>query len=269
VGSRGEVQIEIALDQSEDDAALVATLRYPSLGLGLRVHPQLLILPDPLEMQLPGMRIERRETEQCRGFLTAALRSRVRALKTVTMDDARTVARRVTPGFNEPALDRFIEAVLSLVDALIDAAEGVPPPAAMNDVLPAWRAFALATGARLSAGGMSLMAASVDGGVFDIATRFGPRAEVTGTSVQLQIDPPLAYRPDLADPATFAAAPPGCREIALALQASVRALVIDPHFLTVEIEGPTADPADLRPRLVEMLVLARRLRGERSPGPYR
>ena len=269
-GTRDEVQIEVALDQSEDEAALVTTLRYPSLGLGLRIAPQLVILlPDALELLLPGCRVERRETEQCKAFLTPELVSGLRAFKTARIDDTRAVVRKVSPGFDERALDGFLDKTLALVDALIAAIEGVPPPAAMANALPAWRAFAASNGARLSVGGMSLLAASVDGGLFDLTTRFGPRGEVIGTAVQLQLDPPLHFRVDVANPASFGAAPPGSRELATALQASVKQLVIDPHFLTIELDGPTLDPADLRPRFAEMIVLGRRLRGERTPGPYR
>ncbi len=154
-GTRGEVQIEVALDQSEDEAALVTTLRYPSLGLGLRVSPQLVILPDALELQLPGCRVERRETEQCKAFLTRDLMSGLRSFKTAQLDDTRAVVRKVTPGFEERALAGFLDKTLALVDALIAAIEGVPPPAAMAGALPAWRAFAASNGARLSVGGMS------------------------------------------------------------------------------------------------------------------
>lgn len=269
-GARGDVQIEIALDRGEGDAGLVATLSYPSLGLGLRVQPQVVnLLPDPIEVRLRGGRVERRETEQCEAFFAQRLTAALLAFKPPVIDDTRTVVRKATSGFNEYALETFIEATIALVDALVDAAERVPPPAAMTDALPAWRAFASATGARLCVGGMALTAASIDGGLFDVTTRFGRDAAVSGTSVRLQIDPPLDHRFDLADPGSFGAAPPGSREIALALQASVARLVIDRTSLSVDIDGPIADPAELRPRLAEMMALARRLRGERRPGPYR
>lgn len=271
LGARGDVQIEVLFDRDdEDEHALVATLRYPSLGLDLLVVPQLIVvLPSALELRVPRHRIQHREAEQAEAFLTEPLVTQLRTFKTIRADDTRLVVRSPAAGFDEPGIGRLLDRVTALVDTLIAAIEAVPPPAAMKDALPAWRVFAAATGARLCVGGMALLGASVDGAVLDVTTRFGARGEVTATVVQLQIDPPLDHRVDLADPSTFSAALPGCRELAMSLQASTQAISIDPQTLTIAIDGPTFDPADLRPRMIEMLVLARRLRGERSPGPYR
>jgi hypothetical protein len=120
-------------------------------------------------------------------------------------------------------------------------------------------------------GGLTLRGAGVDGAIFDLWTRLGSHGEVTGTRVELRVDPPLALRAPL-DPAvaaSFAWAPPGCHELAEVLRASVRRLDIQSEVLAIELAGPVPDPATLRPRMSEMFALARRLRGERFSGPYR
>jgi hypothetical protein len=270
LGSRGEVQLEIERDESEDEAKLTATLRYPSLELGLRLTPhRIVVFPNELEGMFAGCEVKCREPRQARGFFTPALREALAAFGSARIEDTRAVVTAPGSGLDAASLSRFLDAADALAAALAGAIASIPPPASMRDALPAWRAFADATGARLSTGGMSLMAASVDGAVFDVATSLDGHGAPTGTRVSLEIDPPLEIEVDLEDPATFAAAPPGSRDLAIALRAMVRSLAIAPHALTVEMDGAVADPADLRPRMAEMLVLARRLRGDRAPGPYR
>jgi hypothetical protein len=269
-GARADVRLEVVFDQSEDETALIATLRYPSLGLGLSAEQRLLVvLPSALEQLVPGHKVDCRELEQGTAFFNGAVRAALRPFKTMRADDARMVVRLPSPGHDQPWIGRFLEKVCGLADALQAAIDELPPPAAMRQALPAWQELAAATGAHLAVGGMALRAVSFDGAVFDVTTTFGPEAEVTGTRIDLELDPPLAFRVDLDDASSFAAASPGAHELALALRTAARTLKIRPYELSLEIAGATPDPADLRPRMGEMLALARRLRGERTPGPYR
>jgi len=268
-GSRGDVQIEVALDQSDDETAMVATLRYPSLELGLRAAPQfLVVLPHALELLLPGHKVECRDLAQGLAFFDPKLLGALRAFKTMRVDDARTFVRQPGPAHIPSGITVFLDMTVALAETLVEAISHIPPPAALHGALPQWRAFAAATGAHLAVGGMKLTAAAVEGGVFDIATLFGPKGELAGTRIDFPIDPPLTLRAAPDGSESFASAS-GADELAVALRASVRELAVRPHALTVDLADPVLDPADLRPRLAEMLLLVRRLRGERSPGPYR
>lgn len=268
-GARGEVQIEVAHD-SEDAPALVATLRYPSLQLGLRARPQfLVVLPSALELLLPAHKIECRDLTQGAAFLDVRLRAGLAPFKAIHIDDTQLSARKAGPADDAAAITSFVEATLALTDAVVSAIEQIPPPLALRDALPAWRAFAAFTGAHLAVGGMTLTGANVDGGVFDIATSFDSDGNVSATRIDFALDPPLVVRTQPDGSETFVSAAPGWRELVAVLRASVSDLAIRPQAITLDIAGPTQDPAELRPRLVEVLVLAMRLRGERTPGPYR
>lgn len=272
VGSRGDVQIEVEVYDGDDEAALQATFRYPPLMLDLRAKPQLLIvLPSAVELRFPGHKIEHRELDQAKAFLCGPLRDALQAVKLASADDACLRARSPVAGYDQQSVGAFLHHVSAIADALGEAIAAIPPPAPLRGALPAWRAFAASTGGRLTVGGMALQGASVDGATFDVTTLFSGSGAVTGTRVEMKIDPPLVLRAplDVGSPDSFAGAPPGCHELATALRASVSRLDIRPGTLAVELPGVTLDPAELRPRMIEMFVLARRLRGDRSPGPYR
>lgn len=269
-GARGDVRIEIAKDESEETPMLVATLRYPSIELDLRVARRFLVmLPNELEMRVPGHRIECRSIDQAGAFLTAPLCEELLRFRDMRIDDARAVVRDANSGLDAPRLERFVHKIVRLADTLGAAILAIPPPVAMKDMLPAWRSFAASTGAHLAVGGMALFSASVDGALFDVATTFGAEGEPTGTRVTLELDPPLPFRVSMAHPESFSAASPGAHDLAKALAASVAGLEIDPYSIRIQIAGPTPHPEDLRPRMGELVMLARRLRGERTPGPYR
>lgn len=270
-GARGEVRVRVDVREDEDEGALSATFSYPPLMLGLRAAPQLLVmLPTALEQMFPGLRIEHRELEQARAFL-GPVRDALAGVKLVSADDRTLVARGQVAGYDRQSVEPFVRHATEIAEAIRAAIEAVPPPASMRDALPAWRAFATATGARLVVGGMALRGASVDGALFDVTTQLGADGDAVATRVEMRLDPPLPRRTqrDLATPGSEAELPPGCRELVEALRASARRLDVRREALAVELAGGTLDPAGLRPKMIEMFVLARRLRGDRSPGPYR
>jgi hypothetical protein len=228
----------------------------------------MVVMPNDLEAQFESYRIRCREIQQGKAFFSAELRAALAAFKTMRVSDTRTIVRSPGTGHGQPGIGEFLAQTAALAEALAEAIQRIPPPASMREALPAWRVFAAATGGRLAAGGMFLAAASIDAAIFDVATTF-QGDEVSGTRIDMQIDPPIDFRVSMDDEDSFAAAPPGSRDFAVALQASVACLKIHPNAISVELAAPTLDPSDLRPTMVEMLMLAKRLRGERTPGPYR
>jgi len=268
--SPAEIQIEITRDEGEDEPTLVATMRYPSLGIRLRATKQLLLfLPTDLDNRLPGHKVECRDREQGEAFLTPRLCEALGHFHEFRIDDGHAIVSTPGGGLDAASLDDFLSRAAGLADALSAATAAIPPPASMKPHLAAWREFAVSTGAHLCPGGMSLTSANVDGAVFDITSLFSDAGEINAARLSLELDPPLPFKLSLTELDTFSAAPPGSREQALALKGSVQSLVLTSYSIHATLAGPTENPADLRPKLSEIQALARRLRGERSLGPYR
>ena len=268
-GARGDVEFEIRRDEQGDTPALTATLHYPSLAIDLRVKKVTLLLnKSPAEKRLDNdHEIEGRIPEQEEAFFTRRLVESLRRFQEITMSDTTTTVTNPGSGLDTKSLSDFIVLTLSLAKSLIEAANAIPPPTEMLEALPAWQSFAESTGGKLAIGGMALTGATVDGAQFDVVTAFSEVGSPVATEIRFPLDPPLERAFDLKEPDPFA--PPGAREQAQILRDTGAWLIIEPDVIRLRILGITADPADLRPRMGEMLLLARRLRGERTPGPYR
>jgi hypothetical protein len=116
---------------------------------------------------------------------------------------------------------------------------------------------------------MSLSGAIIEGASFDVETIFGDGRAVDSTRLALRLDPPLPAAIDIDDEEDLVGAPPGTRELVRSLKEGARHAVVNEDRIEVELQGPTPDPSALQPRMLDMLALARRLRGERTAGPYR
>lgn len=269
-GTSGDVQIDVARDESDDEPAMVATLRYPSLGIAIRIAKRgFLVRPTDLDDRLPGYKVECREHDQGAALLGKRACSALLAFDEIRVDDTHLTAKSAGGGLDAAVLQAFLEKTITLAGAWRKAIQQIPIPAAMVEALHSWTEFALTTGAHFCLGGMALTAASTEGAVFDIATLFDAEGQITGTRVVLDLDPALPYEVSIHKPETFSAAPPGSREQALALQSTVQSLALSSYSIQITVPGPVMNPEDLRPKLVEMVSLARRMRGERSFGPYR
>lgn len=272
VGTRGPVNVSIDVYEGDHEASMVAIFTYPSLRIDLSIEPQLLIvLPSKVEVRYPGYKITQRDIAQTRVFLDEPLRSALLRLKIQSMSDTELTVRGAVKGYDADAIDPFLNDASRIADALCHAIEAMPPPPELVESLPNWKAFASETGASLSVGGMALQDITVEGGLFQIDTLFQDSGAVSLTRVSLNIDPPLplAHTLDPGQPSTFASAPPGSIELAQALRAKCRRVQVTADTLSIDLPGPLSDPEELRPLFVEMYTLARRLKNERAPGPYR
>ena len=279
-GSLAQADVVVAPGMEEGHrGGLSADLRWTSWGLGVRVVKRRLALFGEGDSE-PAFRrrflVRGREPVQVRELLFAPLRQALLAFDEVHLvdDHVRVRSRRLGP--DEPELQAFVARLVVLARALEAASLKVPPPAAMEAFVPAWRAFAGDVGARFQMGRMALLDARIEGEPFDVATVFEADPEPRRTLVRLSHQPgwgpgssAARESPHVAtDAEAIARLPAGTREAIAALERKVMALRIDPFAVEVELEGPIADPATLRPLFLEMLALPW-IRGERTQGPYR
>lgn len=249
---------------------LTADLRWDSWGLGLTVAMRRFI-------DLPGIsvddthfgrrfRVKGREAGQVRAALPAPLRRALLAFDDVYLDDEHAVVRSASPGHDQPWIGDFVGKVAALAWELRQAEAQHIAPAALAGSVAAWRAFAADHGARFAVGSMSLRGVSIEGARFEVVTVFdGERAR--GSSLRLHVDPPL---PREREPEGGSVGmPPAARAILGGLAREGRALHIEQDHITLDVEGPLADPAAERETMVAMAALAAALRRDRAAGPYR
>ncbi|WP_437737847.1 hypothetical protein [Sorangium sp. So ce1335] len=212
-------------------------------------------------------RVWGREDAQVLAALTPALRAALRAFPEVELDDARVRVRSAVGAFDESVLELFLRQVEALARALADAGAALPPPAAMESCLPAWRRFAEECGGSLHVGPMRI-SGYLEGERFELATLFKGAAAV-GTRVALPLDPAI----ERADGGSIAAK----EALAAALRDQVSwfrdaegaVISVGPEEIAVRLAATLGAPAAAREVLQPMLALARALRGERRGGPYR
>lgn len=271
-GSIAGVRTAVFVDPDADQTSFAAELTWTSWGIDLRVRTRRvsLLVPDP-EGDGFGRRykVHGRDPGQVRPLFAAPLRKALLAFEEAYVDDRHARVKSKTAGLDQPHIGRFLQDVARLAAELSSAASRVPPPMGLAEALPAWRAFAAELGAELTVGSMSLTGGTLDGARFEVETLFEDRVSPARSRVTLAIDPPLSSETDWYDPMTYRAAPPGTLEITGEITKWAVATRIRPEAYEVEVPMPAEDPASLRPKMETMLALIKRLRGEKSAGPYR
>lgn len=152
----------VAREETRDDLpCLVAEIAYPPLGLDLRVAERrwtdlgarVAGVDESLQQRFT---VRAREAAQAAALLDPSLGAMLSAFDEAALDDAQATVARAGGVFQLSGLQRFLLQVQSLASALADASARVPPPSAVASSLDAWRAFALARGASLRVGDLSL-----------------------------------------------------------------------------------------------------------------
>jgi hypothetical protein len=117
---------------------------------------------------------------------------------------------------------------------------------------------------------MAIHGGQLDGARFDIETLFEDDPDPRGTRVVHLADPPLSPEVEKTSiESLLAAAPPGTRAIYDEVAKGALEVRVLPFAIEAMLAAPLADPAAERGRMLAMLALARRLRGEKGIGPYR
>ena len=288
-GSLGQTQVIVARSNEDGHwSGLVADLRWASFGLDLRtVKRRLVLFRDPSsDTDSRGrFQVTGREPAQVHELLEEPLRQALGRFDDVDVSDDHARVRSLRAPPHGTGLETFVESVVSLANALAAAGARIPPPAAMQTFVPAWRSFADEVGARLMLGRMALHDARIEGESFEIMTLFEREPEPKRTLVRLLSGvlpagaarrgrraggPPASQDHALStDAESLARLPARIRGALDSLERQSAALRVEAAGVEIEIEGPIADPASLRPLLQGMLVLLPWLRGETTRGPYR
>jgi hypothetical protein len=277
-GRVDRADVDVFVDPLTGGASLTADLRFGPLGADFRVAPRSLMSPQRMLQFLAAeehaeafasrYKAEGREEAQVQAILSGPFIQALLAFDEVRMTDdhARAVMRNV--GYDQ----RFIEPFLARVEALARAVSEarIPPPSAMTSMRPAWAAFAAELAGKLIPGSMAIHGGQLDGARFDIETLFKDDPDPLGTRVVHLVDPPLSPEVEKTSiESLLAAAPPGTRAIYAEVAKGALEVRVLPFAIEAMLAAPLADPAAERGRMLAMLSLARRLRGEKGAGPYR
>ncbi|MEZ4392581.1 MAG: hypothetical protein R3A48_15950 [Polyangiales bacterium] len=247
----------VAREEARDDGpCLVAEVSYPPLGAELRVAERRWTdLGAKLDAVDPEFQrrftVRAREQEQAAAVLDGALRAALATFDEAAMDDRGAVVSKTGGVFQVSGLERFLHAVQVLAASLAAACARVPPPAALAPSLDAYRAFALARGATLRVGDLTLHDWSVRGLALNTAHRWAGR-ELSASAIEVPL-------PEGADEARW-------REAVvegLGARASVSQGVA-----RVEVDA-LRDPAAALPQAEALAELALRLMRGEAASPYR
>ncbi|WP_437931946.1 hypothetical protein WMF37_22735 [Sorangium sp. So ce291] len=264
--------VELAPAEERSAPGLSATVHFAEpWGLDLHVRPRRalerigVVTGDALFDR--HLRASGREDAQVLGALTPALRAALVAFPEVDIDDARARVRSAVGAFDESVLDVFLSQAEALARAIAEAGASLPPPAAMEAWLPAWRRFAEESDGALQVGPMRLTG-TFEGAKFELRTRF-ERATPAGARLALQLDPPIGGARGPMKAAGEALSAAILAQASRLGEVAEEGVAVRPEEIAVTIMTPLADPAAVREVLRSMLALAHELRGERRGGPYR
>jgi len=168
-------------------------------------------------------------------------------------------------GTNTGALEGWCRTALTLLRRWDWVSQNVVAPKLMATSLPAWRAFAEATGGKLEVGSMSVRDGAIGVDRFSLETHWRDATLVEATEITFPIEPPLERPMTLSDPALSAAA----REAWTALAKDNPTFAVLVNGVTWQVEGSVSDPQTLMTELELAAQLMRALRGRPQSGPFR
>jgi hypothetical protein len=272
----GRTSLSITLEpRKASGLALTATVTWPRLGIDLAVAERRWVdawSGGLCALDVPGFAerftVRGREEAQVRAFLDeASCRWLLLFDEAAVGDEGATLVSAGTAQTLDE-LDTFVARAVAAARAFGELESRVPPPAAMADAVPAWRAFAAMLGGHLLVGEMSIHGAAFEEAPLVLATEWSKEGAPGATAVRF----PLPER-DGAGSATGASEPRHLDGQAQALVDSLTprltAFAITDRAIEARLPAPLADPATLEPVLAELGALARRLSGVAARGPYR
>lgn len=248
-GVFGETQLSVRRDhRGRDGVFLTAELRYPDLGLDLRVEPaglarRLLGTGVPIhDERLASTHLaEARDEAQVQSMLRiVATHTRHALLR--GMDDEGVVVAWRDSGQSASRLSQFLAASVRLAQSIERQRAQIPPPASMLGVLDAWRALATDLGGPLETGPMRIRGGAAGVPASVVIEHDGSEPVATWLAIQPSTPLDEAHRwtwrseggPEAID-ARFKGEP---RELVRAIVQSASELRIEPARIALRIAAP-------------------------------
>ena len=283
--SLANIQIDV---RSDEKGQLLTSLRWPALGLGLQVTPQL----GPVGFfrrkwawrYQPGRRgrsvvdvqrvfgalyrVKVRDQEQVGNLLHEEAQTALIRVHCGEISDTGACIRLKRVPQDAVAFAEFLrERVMPLANALDAGIEMIPTPAQVVRFASGWRAWAARHDGRFEPGRLFVHGAQVGGWRVDLGLEWSGAGMVQGTRVRLA----LAFRlPDAVDLATIATRlDPATHTRLSELAVSASELHAEPSYLEVLVAVTMLDPHASQPIVETLARLAERLRGPLDAAPYR
>lgn len=268
-GEEGAVRLSIAVEQRVRDGLFTtATLRWPSLGMGLSVGPsrwndrfterEIDVGDRAFDDRL---RVRGRFAGQVRALLDAGVRACVPADGELRIDDEGATVS-VSGALSEPsAVEAFARGSAQLARQLARAIESLPCPAPTTPFADAWKSFATRSQARWSPGDCAVIGARYGVDRFDLGCVFSDDGQLVETFAVMHLDPPLGAEPT---PALAAES----RALLTAHRADVEVVTTASTVRCALREAPV-DGAAIDALLDVMARAGRKLQGRSEAAPYR
>ncbi len=271
----GDVDVMVHLeDRGAKGPHMVARLRWPALGLGLLAGPRRwnpFGHGEHFVAEIPLARghlvVSAREPEQARDLVTDGLRLAFLAATEVDLgEEGATLAARGSAHSVEQ-LQNFVAGAMSLVRALVDAKNRVPPPAAMRECVAAWEQFAVRVGGRLERGRMFVHDGRYGSERVELGTHWHDDGSFARTTLTVRFEQPLPSPPP--DPTRAESLSASLRAHVEALVSPGRRLEFTSDFVRIEFDRIVERPGEIEPQLDRLAQISRNLRGERDQVPFR
>lgn len=273
-GVRGTVSVE---QRANEGLWTVATLRWPSLGIGLRASNRAwhhLLQRRPVPVADPAVKtrltVLGRETAQTAAFFDR-LGDAPALFAEAAFDDEGCVVASPGGGFAREEVERFVEEARRLAVAVDEARAAIVPPATMAPHIGDWRAFAERVGGVVHLGEPRIEDAHVSGEPVEITTVWDDD-ELVATELAVQRRAHLAEDEDDApavDTDAAARLPAHARAVLDPALERGATLEADTTRLRLRLPGPLPDPARVEPLLEALAAWAKALRLDAARGPYR
>jgi hypothetical protein len=195
------VQVEVRRERrGRRGNYLLGELRYPTLGIDLRVHPLTGLERYLGERRLSlgdaawdrRSRIEGRDPVQVRAFGERVVET-LFAFTAVHMEDELTRVERRGSGHDRRVLEQFTSNVLELAEAIERGRQSIPPPPEMEQAVPSWEQLARRVHGTLNRANMSVEG-TIQAMRVAVATVWSERGEVRHTRLEVFPTLPIAGR---------------------------------------------------------------------------
>ncbi len=275
LGAVGRVDITVRIeDRREAGSFTVATLRWPDVGIDVELHERKWhqITRAPIELGDPTLRsrfgVQGREEAQVRAFLEPLVARAISTLGEATLADDGCVLATRGDAFSFEEVAAFLDRVVAVARAVDEALDNVPPPAALQKAIPAWRAYAAQIDGALEPG-LPRIVGHLEGETVEVVAVWKGDALVGADLVIRRSEADDGSpEPALADVEAPEGAPAAARAVLEGFVQSGGVLRASARRIVGHRPGPLMDPSASAPVLRALAAWSRALRGVEA-GPFR